>query len=378
MSIMAIKVRPITPEESEIMDQWQRSDNIVRYRRARILWLSEANWRCPAIAKALGLHVATVRQTIKDFNDGGIPAITSRPRSGGRRTVYTEEVAEAVEDLVRQEPPAEEGRATWTLQGLAKAIVARSDHISTMSHEAVRRLLSQRKVVYRQAKEWLKSPDRLYALRKSQRDRLLAMARAAPDGAAVWLDQSWFVRWPYRFRNWVHKNEPLRVAKRWNEEVDTTALYAALDDETQEAFLRWAEGQPNSEVTVQFLEALMAYWTKKGKRFIVLFWDKASWHTSKRTQSWIRAYNRRAKRKGLTRLIVCQLPTRSPWLMPLEPIFGWTKRQILGDRLFETVAELQAAVEHHFCQRVAQAKERRDRAWAKALAEAAPKSRSVL
>jgi len=34
------------------------------------------------------------------------------------------------------------------------------------------------------------------------------------------------------------------------------------------------------------------------------------------------------------------------------------------------VAELQAAVEHHFCQRVAQAKERRDRAWAKALAAA--------
>jgi transposase len=378
MSIMAIKVRPITPEESEILDQWQRSDDIVRYRRARILRLSEANRQCPAIAEVLGLHVETVRQTIKDFNEGGIPAITPRPRSGGRRRTYTEEVAEAVEDLVRQGPPAEEGRATWTLQGLAKAIVARSDHISTMSHEAVRRLLSQRKVDYRQAKEWLTSPDPLYALRKSQRDRLLAMARTAPDGAAVWLDQSWFVRWPYRFRNWVHKDDLLRVAKRWNEEVDTTALYAALDDETQEAFLRWAEGQPNSEVTVQFLEALMAYWTKKGKRFIVLFWDKASWHTSKRTQNWIRAYNRRAKRKGLTRLIVCQLPTRSPWLMPLEPIFGWTKHQVLGDRLFETVDELQAAVEQHFRQRVAQAKERRDRAWAKALAAAAQKSRSVL
>jgi len=378
MSIMAIKVRPITPEESEVLDQWQRSDDVVRYRRARILRLSEANWRCPVIAKVLGLDVATVRQTVKDFNEGDIPAITPRPRSGGRRTVYTEEVAKTAEDLVRQKPPAEEGRATWTLQELAKAIVACSDQIDTMSHETVRRLLSQRKIDYRQAKEWLTSPDPLYALRKSQRDRLLAMARTAPDGAAVWLDQSWFVRWPYRFRNWVHKDEALRVAKRWNEEVDTTALYAALDDETQEAFLRWAEGQPNSEVTVQFLEALMAHWTKKGKRFIVLFWDKASWHTSKRTQDWIRDYNRRAKKEDLTRLIVCQLPTRSPWLMPLEPIFGWTKHQVLGDRLFETVDELQAAVEQHFRQRVAQAKERRDRAWAKALAAAAQKSRSVL
>jgi hypothetical protein len=156
------------------------------------------------------------------------------------------------ETLVRQGPPSEQERDTWTLHGLAEAIAAHFEHIATLSHETVRRLLDQREIIYRQAKEWLNSPDRLYALRKSQRDRLLAMARAAPDGAAIWLDQSWFVRWPYRFWAWNPKNEPLRVAKRWNEEVDTTALYAALDDETQEAFLHWAEGQPNSEETFDF------------------------------------------------------------------------------------------------------------------------------
>ena len=275
------------------------------------------------------------------------------------------------EQLSRQTPPAEQGRATWTLQGLAQAIAARFDHISTVSHEAVRRLLKQRGIRYRHAKEWLTSPDPLYALHKSQRDRLLVLARAAPDGAAVWLDESWFSRWPYRYRAWASKIDPPRVAKRWDEKVDTTALFAALDDETQEAFLGWADGQPNSERMIQFLEALMDHWSHIGKRFIVLFWDKASWHTSKRTRHWIRTYNQRAKQEGLTRLIVCRLPTRSPWLMPLESIFGWTKHQILGNRLFATVAELQAAAEHYFRYRVAQARERRDRAWVDALASSA-------
>jgi len=319
----------------------------------------------------LGLHAETVRQTIKDFNTGGISAITPRPRSGGRLSVCTEKVAQTAEDLARQGPPAEEGRATWTLQSLAEAIADRFDHIHTLSRDTVRRLLLLRKVIYRRAKEWLTSPDPLYELRKSQRDRLLALARAAPDGAAIWLDESWFVRWPYRFQTWAHKDAPLRVQKRWNEDVDTTALFATLDDESQEAFLRWAEGQPDSEEMIRFLEALMAHWTKKGKRFIVLFWDKASWHTSHRTRNWIRAYNRRAKQEGLTRLIVCKLPTRSPWLMPLESIFGWIKHQVLGDRFFETLADLRAAVEHHFHQRVAKAKERRNKVWAKALATAA-------
>jgi transposase len=375
---MAIRVRSITAEESEILDRWQRGDNLVCYRRARILRLSEADWRCPAIAEVLALQVDTVRWTIKTFNEGGMEAITPQPRSGGRPPGYTQEVAEVAEDLARQEPPSQEGRATWTLHGLAKAIAARFEQIDTMSHEAVRRLLKLRAIAYYRAKDWLTSPDPCYKRHKRRRDRLLAMARAAPDGAAFWLDQSWFSRWPYRFRAWAAKDDPLRVAQRWSEEVDTTALYAALDDESQEAFLRWATGQPNSEETVQFLEALMAHCTQTGLRFIVLIWDKASWHTSKRTRGWIRAYNRRAKEEARTRLIVCQLPTRSPWLMPLEPVFGWTKHQVLGGRLFQTVAQLQAAVEHYFHQRVAQAKERRDRTWARSQPVPAAKSVSVL
>ena len=365
---MTIKVRTITSDESRALDQWQRSDDVVRYRRARILRLSEDRWRSPAIAGALALHVETVRDVIQAFNEGGIPAIAPRSRSGGRPPSHGEEVAKVAENLVHQGPPEEEGRATWTLHRLAEAIADRFEQIDTLSHEAVRRLLRARNIIYRQAKRWLTSPDPLYELHKSQRDRLLALARAAPDGVAIWLDQSWFVLWPYRFRAWARRDHPPRVAQRWKERVDTTALYAALDDETQEAFLRWATGQPNSEETICYLEALMAHWTGQGKRFLVLFWDRAPWHTSRRTRGWIREYNSRAKSQGLTRLIVCLLPTRSPWLMPLEPIFGWIKHQTLGDRLFNAISDLQAAVEDGFRRRVAQAKPRRDKAWAAAIA----------
>jgi predicted ArsR family transcriptional regulator len=81
---MTIKVRPITAQESGTLDHWQRSDNVVGYRRARILRLSEAGWKCEAIAQVLGLHIETIRETIKDFNEGGVTAIAPQPRSGGR------------------------------------------------------------------------------------------------------------------------------------------------------------------------------------------------------------------------------------------------------------------------------------------------------
>lgn len=82
--IMTLYVRKVTLEESDVLGHWQRADNVVRYRRARIVRLSANGWKAAKIADALGLHVESVRQTIKDFNEGGIPAITPRPRSGGR------------------------------------------------------------------------------------------------------------------------------------------------------------------------------------------------------------------------------------------------------------------------------------------------------
>jgi hypothetical protein len=270
-------------------------------------------------------------------------------------------VAEKARDLIRQPPPAEIGRATWTLAHLARQLAAEFEHPHKVSHEAVRRLLAWVGVSYRRAKKWLTSPDPRYELKKHQRDRLLRLARQSADGVAVWVDESWFVRWPYQFHNWVEHGELLCVPQRWNEKVDTTALFAALEDESQQALLHWAEKQPNSDETVSFLEALTAHYAAEGKRFITLLWDKAPWHMSNQTRNWLRAYKRKAKQSGLPRLIVGYHPTRSPWLMPLEPIFGWVKHQVLGGRTFETVGELQEAVELAFELRVPQAKARHDK-----------------
>jgi len=359
---MTIRVRTIRDEERETLGQWERADGVVAYRHARVLLLSAQGWRCARIAEALGLHVQTVRDLIKAFNADGLDAVTPRPRSGGRPPTLPPETGEAAEDLTRQDPPLEEGRGTWTLHGLARVLTQRLEGLRAISHESIRRVLGARDVLYRQAKAWLTSPDPRYALHKAQRDRLLALARAVPDGAAVWLDQSWFSRWPYRYRAWASR--PPRVPQRWNEAVDTTALYAALEDESQEAFLGWAEGQPNTGNTIAFLEALLAHYQALGKRFIVLLWDRAPWHTSQGTRRWVREYNLRAKQEGLTRMVLCYLPVRSPWLMPLEAIFGWIKHQVLGPRLFGTLKGLQEAVETAFRDRVVAAQPRRARYWA--------------
>ena len=362
---MAIKVRTLTETERKTLRGWQRSDSVVRYRRARIIFLSEMDWKCPAIAEVLGTHAETVRNAIQQFNEGGVNAITPRPRSGGPQGgKLTEEMRTEVEEHIHAGPPADQHRATWSLASLAAQIATDFETIQSVSRETVRRFLQALKIKYRKAKGWLTSPDPLYSLRKTQRDRLL-MARNDPNGAAVWLDESWFVKWPYAYWGWSLPDEKLTYRQRWNEDVEKVALFASLDDESQSSFLHWATGQPNSERMIDFLQALAQHWTSQGKRYIALFWDKASWHTSHQTRNWLRTYNRMAKKQGLCRILVCFHPTRSPWLMPLEAIFGAIKHRILADLDFDTLAALKSAVENYFHQRIPEAKARRDLAWLK-------------
>jgi transposase len=373
-SIMTIKVRTLMDAEREALMHWQRSDSVVRYRRARILFLSEEDWKCPEIADVLGIHAETVRDTIQRFNEGGVEAINPRPRSGGsQRGKLSEEMRSQVEESIHAGPPAEQKRATWSLASLAEQIATDFETVKSVSRETVRRFLLALKIKYRKAKGWLTSPDPLYTLRKYQRDRLLKLARNDPDGAAVWLDESWFVKWPYSYWGWSLPDEQPTYRQRWNEDVEKVALFASLDDESQTSFIHWATGQPNSDRMIDFLQALAQHWTTQGKRYIALFWDKASWHTSHKTRDWLSTYNRTAKKQGLCRILVCYHPTRSPWLMPLEAIFGAIKHRILGNLDFEALATLKSVVEHYFQQRVPEAKARRDITWLKF-----EKSRSVL
>ncbi len=56
-----------------------------------------------------------------------------------------------------------------------------------------------------------------------------------------------------------------------------------------------------------------------GKKALLLVWDNASWHVSKEVRAWVHAHNRQAKREGDVRILICQLPIKSPWLNRIEP-----------------------------------------------------------
>src|SRR5262249_46314065 len=65
------------------------------------------------------------------------------------------------------------------------------------------------------------------------------------------------------------------------------------------------------------------------KRALLLVWDNASWHKGQEVRTWLRAHNRQVKQSGRgVRLVACRLPSKSPWLNPIESKWVHDKRAV--------------------------------------------------
>ena len=105
-------------------------------------------------------------------------------------------------------------------------------------------------------------------------------------------------------------------------------------------WLRFVAGRPVSRVTCAFLRWVTRRLAAEGRRVLVLIWDNAPWHVSRAVRAWIKAHNRRAKARRGCRLLVCGLPSKSPWLNPIEPRWAHGKRAVIEPARKLTGAEL--------------------------------------
>jgi hypothetical protein len=191
--------------------------------------------------------------------------------------------------------------------------------------------------------------------KKKRRDRLIALAARQPDWVVGFEDEVW---WSRLAQPALHAwgKQPLRleakaVAKD-DPEPKALAAYGLLRTDTEQVLLRFVAGRPVSSVTIEFLAWITQRLAEDDKRVLVLIWDNASWHISQQVRDWIKRHNHTVKRQGGVRLLVCRLPTKSPWLNPIEPRWLHGKRAIVEPARTLTAEEVTDRVHAHFgCER---------------------------
>ena len=183
------------------------------------------------------------------------------------------------------------------------------------------------------------------------RDRLIRLAAGHPDWVLGFLDECWWSRLSQpSLHSWAE--EPLRLVEKSRDKHDpdpaALACYGLLRADTDQILLRFVEGRPVSEVTVAFLEWVCQELEAESKRALLLVWDNASWHISRRVRDWISQHNAVVRREGGTRILSCLLPVKSPWLNPIEPHWAHGKRAIVEPQRKLTAQEVEERVCDYF------------------------------
>jgi transposase len=138
--------------------------------RGRMVALSWAGLRVPAIAKELGCHEQTVRRWLVRFNASGLDGLADLGGQGRKRRISEAERSRIVA-LVKQPPPGrpvrredgelaaaedESGAPFWTLDALTEA--ARAEGMD-IHRSQVRRILLSEGVRWRRTRSWIRSKD---------------------------------------------------------------------------------------------------------------------------------------------------------------------------------------------------------------------------
>jgi transposase len=174
-----------------------------------------------------------------------------------------------------------------------------------------------------------------------------------PEWALGFEDETWWSRFAQpQMHAWVGPDQPLKLVEKRPDPNDpepkALACYGLLirsmsqaGDVSEQIRLRFAEGNPNSLLTIEFLRWCCDTLHADGKKALLLIWDNASWHISHAVQTWIREHNRQVKPSGHgVRIVACPLPTKSPWLNPIEPLWMHGKQRVVEPEQVLSATEL--------------------------------------
>jgi transposase len=327
-------VRPLTDDERRRLHDGLRCPASFTLRRCQIL-LASANGQTPAqIAAHLGCTDVTVRNAIHAFAREGLDCLrekSSRPKSA--RPLLDATFADSLQDLLHHSPRSfGKPRSTWTLALVARVCYEKGWTPRVLSIESIRHAVARLGVSWKRARHWISSPDPAYTRKKQARDRLIRLAESHPEWVLGFQDECWWSRLAQPTLHAWAGGEPLRLAElalpQGDAEPKALACYGLLRYDTGGMLLRFVDGRPVSQVTEDYLAWVCGELAEEGKKALLLVWDNASWHVSKRVRAWIKEHNRRAKQEGGVRIVVCPLPIKAPWLNPIEPKWMHGKKAI--------------------------------------------------
>ena len=188
----------------------------------------------------------------------------------------------------------------------------------------------------------------------------MALAVTHPTWGLGFGDEVWWSRLAQpALQAWAPDEQVVRLVEKARPKAEpepkALACYGLVvrhvPTQPEQMLLRFVERRPVSAETTAFLAWCSARLAAQGLTAVLLIWDNASWHISQEVRRWLRQHNHQVKQTGQgVRLLACRLPSKSPWLNPIEPKWVHGKRAIVEpDRLLSAQEVVQRVYAYDAC-----------------------------
>ena len=188
----------------------------------------------------------------------------------------------------------------------------------------------------------------------------MALAVTHPTWGLGFGDEVWWSRLAQpAMHTWVPDDQAWRLGEKARPKADpepkALACYGLLvrhvPKQLEQMLLRFVERRPVSPETAAFLAWCSEQLAAQGLTAVLLIWDNASWHISHEVRTWLRQHNRQVKQSGQgVRILACRLPSKSPWLNPIEPKWVHGKRAIVEpDRVLSAHEVMERVYAYYGC-----------------------------
>lgn len=280
--------------------------------RAHMILLSAEGYTVPEIVEIHDTTNVTVYKWFDRFDARGPEGLYDLPRSG-RPPKADEEVEEEVEEAMSG-PPTEQGYncTVWTT-ALLQAHIEETLGV-TVCDDTIRRTLHRLGYRWRRPRWAVERED-------PQRTEIMAAI-----GRAIWnaegktvcflQDETKFRTLPPLRRMWMKKGQQVHVPTP--EQNERFYSYGALEVESG----NWIDSlfdKANSDATISYLKDILSAYPD---RPVLLIWDQAGYHTSKKVRQWV---------DQQPRLTVLFLPKYAPELNPVEQIWRVVKQRVAAN-----------------------------------------------
>lgn len=296
-----------------------------KVKRAQILLAADQGYRDKDIAELVGVGTSTVYRAKKRFVERPFEVVLNdEPRPGGSRKLTGKEEALLVATACSKPP---KGRAKWTMQLLANAVVSMTDHTS-LSDETVRRRLHEKKIKPWQHKMWcIPNVDAEYVARMEDVLDLYADEPAA-DEPVVCFDESPVqligeTRTPIA----ASPGRPARVDYEYRRN-GTANLFVFLDAHAPWRHVKVTDHRESADFAECVRDLVDVHYPDAHRIRVVL--DNLSTH---REAALYRTFPADEARRILRRIEFHFVPKHASWLNMVEIEIGVMKKQCLDRRI---------------------------------------------